>query len=40
MWPGWLGKLDAKPLINKKTTAVRLDRDAVLLEAFVEDSVH
>ncbi len=40
MWPGWSGKLNAEPLINKEITAVRLDRDIVLLEALIKDLVY
>ena len=39
MWPSQSGKLNAEPLTNKEITAIRLDRDTVLLEAFIEDLV-
>ena len=37
--PGWLGKPNAKPLVNKETIAIRLDRNATLLETLTEDLV-
>jgi hypothetical protein len=33
-----LGKFNAKPLINKKTAAARLNRNATLSEAFAKRS--
>ena len=34
-----MGKLSTKLLINKEITAVKLDKNATLLEAFVKDLV-
>ena len=39
MRPSWLGKPDAKPLINEEITAIRLNRKATLLETLTEDLV-
>ena len=38
--PSQLGKLNTEPLINKETTAARLDKNSALLEALTEESVH
>ena len=35
-----MGKFNTKPLVNKETTAARLDRNNTLLETLVEDLVH
>ena len=32
----WVGKLSAKPFVNKETATIRLNRNAALLEAFAE----
>ena len=37
--PSQSGKPNAKPLINKETIAIRLDRNAALLETLIEDLV-
>ena len=34
--PGQLGKFNTKPLINKKTAAAKLNRNATLLKAFTK----
>ena len=31
-----MGKLNTKPLVNKETVAVKLNRNAALLKAFTE----
>ena len=35
-----MGKLSAKPFINKETATIRLNRNTTLLEAFTERLVH
>ena len=37
--PSQLGKLNTKPLVNKKIVAIRLNRNATLLETLAEDLV-
>ena len=34
--PSWLGKLNAKPLVNEEIAAAKFNRNAALLEAFTE----
>ena len=38
--PGRLGKFNAEPLIDEKTAAIKLNRNAALLEAFAECLVY
>ena len=37
---GRLGKLSAKPFVNKETAAIRLNRNTTLLEAFIERLIY
>jgi hypothetical protein len=40
MRPSQLGKLDIKPLVNKETAVIKLNRSATLLKAFAEHLAH
>ena len=40
IWPGWLGKLNIKPLINKETAAAKFNKNTALLEAFAERLIY
>ncbi len=40
MWPSQLGKLNAKLLIDEGIIAIRLNRNAALLEALIKDLIY